>query len=288
MVMYTIRGLLKKGVNILREGKSDNPILDGEVLLAYVLDVGREKLIADREKIVDENQVKMYLKAIEERASGKPIQYITGNQEFMGLDFSVGQDVLIPRWDTEIVVERILKLLNGKKMPRIADLCAGSGAIGVSLAYYIKDSFVHMTDISGTALDYCNINAVKHGVADRVVIFQGDLASPLLNMEGEFDVLVSNPPYISKKEMDELPDSVRCYEPHLALYGGGEGFDYYEKIIKDAPKLLKAGGLLIFEIGYNQGHTIKGMLEKASFFQDVVLEKDLAGLDRCIYCYLKE
>ncbi|NLN49126.1 MAG: peptide chain release factor N(5)-glutamine methyltransferase [Clostridiales bacterium] len=288
MVMYTIKGLLKKGANILVEAEIDNPILDAEVILAFILGVDREKLIADWDKIVDESHVKSFIKAIEERALKKPVQYITGKQEFMGLDFSVGQGVLIPRWDTEIAVERILKLLKSMKAPKIADMCAGSGAIGISLAYYIKDSFVYMTDISKVALTYCAVNAGKHGVADRVKILEGDLAKPLFNLEGDLDVLVSNPPYISKKEMDELPDGVRCYEPHLALYGGVEGFDYYEKIIKDAPKLLKKGGILIFEIGYNQGHTIKEMLKKAGFFRDIVLEKDLAGLDRCIYCFLKE
>ncbi len=290
MVMYTIRSLQKKGVNILKEANIDNPILDGEVLLSFILDISKEKLIADRENIVSGDEADSYLKAIEERALGKPVQYITGRQEFMGLNFSVGPGVLIPRGDTEIIVERILNLLEDKKMPKIADLCTGCGAIGVSLAYNIKDSFVYATDISKKALDYCRYNAARIGVEIRVKVMEGDLTAPLFsdNLEGVLDVLVSNPPYISKKEMDELPVSVGRYEPHLALYGGEEGFDYYEKIIKDAPKLLKEGGMLIFEIGYNQGHTIKEMLEKAGFFRNIEIEKDLAGFDRCVYCFLKE
>ena len=290
MVMYTIKSLLRKGVNILKEANIVNPILDGEVILAHVLVVSKEKLIADRETIVSGNDKDSYLKVIYERASGKPVQYITGKQEFMGLNFSVGPGVLIPRGDTEIIVERIIKLLEGKEMPRIADLCTGCGAIGISLAYYIKDSFIYTTDISKTALDYCRCNTAKIGVEKRVKVMEGDLTAPLFSdkLEGELDVLVSNPPYISKKEMDELPVSVGWYEPHLALYGGEEGFDYYEKIIKDAPKLLKEGGILIFEIGYNQGHTIKEMIEKSGFFENIELEKDLAGFDRCVYCFLKE
>ncbi len=290
MVMYTIKSLLKKGVSILKEANSDNPILDGEVLLAYVLAVSKEKLIADRDSAVSGNDADSYLEVIEERASGKPVQYITGKQEFMGLNFNVGPGVLIPRGDTEIIVERIIKLLEGKETSRIADLCTGCGAIGISLAYYIKDSFLYMTDISKAALGYCRYNAVKIGVEKRIKVMEGDLTAPLFSdkLEGELDVLVSNPPYISKKEIDKLPVSVGRYEPRLALYGGEEGFDCYEKIIKDAPKLLKKGGILIFEIGYNQGHTIKEMIEKAGFFEGIELEKDLAGYDRCVYCFLKE
>lgn len=288
--MYTIKGLLKKGVNILREANINNPILDGEVLLMYVLGINREKLIVDRDINIDEDYICKYLQLIEERKSGKPVQYITGHQEFMGLDFAVGEGVLIPRPDTEILVERVLELLKGKKMPKIADLCTGSGAIGVSLAYYIKDAFVYVADISKIALEYCKKNALKNNVIDRFKILEGDLTKPLFSegLEGELDVLVSNPPYISKREMDELPVSVRCYEPHLALYGGEEGFDFYVKILKDAPKLLKKGSILVFEIGYNQGDTLRELIEKTDLYKDIKLEKDLAGLDRCVYCYLKE
>lgn len=288
--MYTIKGLLKKGVNILREANINNPILDGEVLLMYVLGINREKLIVDRDINIDEDYICKYLQLIEERKSGKPVQYITGHQEFMGLDFAVGEGVLIPRPDTEILVERVLELLKGKKMPKIADLCTGSGAIGVSLAYYIKDSFVYATDLSKNALEYCKKNALMNNVLDRFKILEGDLTKPLFSegLEGELDVLVSNPPYISKREMDELPVSVRCYEPHLALYGGEEGFDFYVKILKDAPKLLKKGSILVFEIGYNQGDTLRELIEKTDLYKDIKLEKDLAGLDRCVYCYLKE
>ncbi len=288
--MYTIKALLKKGVNILRESNIDNPILDGELILANILGVGRERLIIDRDKILDKDIIDKYLRLIKKRASAMPIQYIVANKEFMALDFQVGEGVLIPRSDTEIVAERAIMLLKGKKAPVIADLCTGSGAIGISLAYYIKDSTLYATDISEKALRYCRKNASKHGVSDRVKILKGDLAKPLFleNLEGEIDVLVSNPPYISKKEMLELPDNISCYEPYLALYGGEEGLDYYRKIIKDAPKLIKKGGILIFEISYNQGNALKEMIERNNCFRGIEIVKDLAGRDRCIYCYLKE
>lgn len=290
MVMYTIRGLLKKGVNILREADIDNPMLDGEVILMHVLNIDRVGLIRDRDNVVAADSIDCYLRLIEKRKLGEPVQYITGHQEFMALDFAVGKGVLIPRGDTEILVERVLELLKGIKKPKIADLCTGSGAIGVSLAYYIKDSYVYASDISKDALAYCKINALKNSVMDRFKILEGNLLKPLFleGLEGELDVLVSNPPYINKGDMDSLPIGVRCYEPHLALYGGEEGLDFYAKILKDAPKLLKKGGILAFEIGYNQGEALKNMIEELGVYKDVRIEKDLAGFDRCVYCYLKE
>lgn len=289
MVMYTIKGLLKKGVNILRETNIDNPMLDGEVLLMHVLDIDRVGLIRDRDRILEMDFINLYLRLIEERKQGKPVQYITGHQEFMGLDFDVGEGVLIPRPDTEILVERVLELLKGIEKPKIADLCTGSGAIGVSLAYYIKDAYVYATDLSKDALKYCRVNALKNSVMDRLKIFEGNLAEPLFleGLEGELNALVSNPPYISSGEMESLPTSVRCYEPHLALYGGEEGLDFYEKILKVAPRLLKKGGILAFEIGYNQGEALKKMIKNTGKFADINIEKDLAGFDRCVYCYFE-
>lgn len=287
MVMYTIKSLLRKGVNILRESNIDNPMLDGEVLLTYVLGTDRVGLVRDRDKTLDMGFIDHYLRLVEERKQGKPVQYITGCQEFMGLDFAVGEGVLIPRPDTEILVERVIELLKGIKRPQIADLCIGSGAIGVSLAYYIKDAYVYATDISKDALEYCKVNALKNSVMDRFKIFEGNLSEPLFEegLEGELNALVSNPPYIAKGEMERLPASVGCYEPHLALYGGEKGLDFYEKILKDAPRLLKKGGILAFEIGYNQGEALKRMIEETGEFRDINIEKDLAGFDRCVYCY---
>lgn len=291
MVIHTIKSLLKKGADILKKSAADTPILDSEILLAYALGCSREKLIIDWEEQIADSIVRRYLDFIKMRAAGKPVQYITGHQEFMRLDFSVGKGVLIPRPDTEITVLKVLELLKSSKgIPKIADLCTGSGAIGVSLAYYIEDSFIYAVDISKVALEYCENNAVNNNVLDKMKILNGDLAKPLFveGLAGELDVLVSNPPYISKKEMAELPDSVRYYEPYLALFGGKSGLDFYEKILKDATILLKKGGILIFEIGYNQGEAIKKIIEMTGCFTDINIEKDLAGLDRCVFCYLKE
>ena len=255
----------------------------------HVLDIDRVGLIRDRDRVLRMDFINLYLRLVEERKQGKPVQYITGHQEFMGLDFAVGEGVLIPRPDTEILVERVLELLKGIERPKIADLCTGSGAIGVSLAYYMKDANVYATDLSKDALIYCRANALNNSVMDRFKILEGNLAEPLFleGLEGELNALVCNPPYISKREMESLPASVRCYEPHLALYGGEEGLDFYEKILKDAPRLLKKGGILAFEIGYNQGEALKKMINSTGKFTDINIEKDLAGFDRCVYCYFE-
>lgn len=289
MVMHTIKSLLRKGVYILKEANIDNPMLDGEVLLMHVLNIDRVGIIRDRDRVLEKDIIDDYLKLIEERKKGKPVQYIVGHQEFMGLDFIVGEGVLIPRPDTEILVEKVLELLKGIKNPKIADLCTGSGAIAVSLAHYIKDSYVYATDISKDALKYCRVNVLKNRVMDRLRILEGDLSEPLFNegLEGELNALVCNPPYITKKDMESLPASVKFYEPHLALYGGEEGLNFYEKILKDALKLLKKGGILAFEIGYNQGEVLNNMIERLGVFRDIRIEKDLAGLDRCVYCYFE-
>ena len=290
MVICTIKSLLKKGVEVLKKAGVENPILDGELILMHVLGVGREKLVINRDDILDKDLIDKYLGLIKECALGKPLQYIIGYKEFMGLDFKVGAGVLVPRSDTEIIVEKIIDLLKGKKAPIIADICTGSGAIGISLAYYIRDSYIYALDISKKALEYCKANAIKNNVIDRLEIIEGDLLKPLYAkaLEGEIDVLLSNPPYISKREMEKLPDNIRSYEPHLALYGGEDGLDYYKKIIQGASALIKKGGILIFEISYNYGEILKEIIENTGLFRDIKIEQDLAGKNRCIYCYLKE
>ncbi len=290
MVMYTIKTLLKKGADILKEAEIRNHILDGEILLMHVLDVGREKLISNRDDEIEESYVKRYLELIEKRAKKEPLQYIVGYQAFMDLYFQVGEGVLIPRDDTELLVEKTIELLKGKEKPVIADLCTGCGAIGISLAYYIKDSLIYATDISKIALEYCEKNAIMNNVSDRITILEGDLTKPLFekNLEGELDALVCNPPYISTKEIDDLSIGIKDYEPHIALFGGEEGIDFHIKILEDVSGLLKKDGLLIFEIGYNQGDYLKEYMENMGLFRDITVEKDLEGWNRCIYCFLKE
>ena len=290
MVEHTIRSLLKEGMILLRESGCPSYILDAELILCHILDMTRIDIIKYRDRVLGEEEAVDFFRLVEERKKGKPIQYITGCQEFMGIDFCVRENVLIPRPDTEILVEKTLELLKGKEKLRIADVCTGSGAIAVSLAYYVPHAYVYAADISEDALECCRRNIERHQLGRRMKLLRGDLLEPLFEegLEGKLDALVSNPPYISKKDMDSLPTGVRCFEPHLALYGGREGMDFYIRILKDADKLLKKGGLLAFEIGYDQGRALKKIIHDHGIYKDVRIEKDLAGLDRIVYCYLEE
>lgn len=290
MVNYTIGNLLKEGASILKEAGSPSAYLDAQILLCHIAGLSKVDIIRDRDKSLGEDISERFFQLIEERKMGKPIQYITGHQEFMGLDFYVHENVLIPRPDTEILVEKVLQLLKNKENLEIADVCTGTGAIAVSLAYYIPDSFVYASDISHHAVECCRRNIEKHGLESRMKLLQGDLLEPLFEegLEGRLDALVSNPPYISKNDMETLPLSVRGFEPHLALYGGGEGLDFYIKILKDAARLLKKGGLLAFEIGYDQGPALTKLIEDKGNYKNIRIEKDLAGLDRVVYCNLEE
>lgn len=290
MVVYTVGSLLKEGASILREAGSPSFFLDAELILCHIARYSKVDIIKYREKALGEGVVHHFFKLIDERKKGKPIQYITGHQEFMGIDFCINDNVLIPRPDTEILVEKVLELMKAKDKPNIADICTGSGAIAVSLAYYMPDAFVYASDISQEAAECCRRNMAKHGLENRMKLLQGDLLEPLFEegLEGTLDALVSNPPYISKKDMESLPVSVRCFEPHLALYGGREGLDFYIKMVGDAARLLKKGGLLAFEIGYDQGAALRSIIEDQAVFKNIRLEKDLAGFDRVIYCNLEE
>ena len=254
---------IEKGASILKEAGINSPYLDGQLLLKYISGYSKVDMVIYRDRLVDDKTVEAFFQLIEERKKGKPIQYITGHQEFMSLDFYVHENVLIPRPDTEVLVEKVLELLRDKDNPVIADVCTGTGAIAVSLAYYLPDSFVYASDISHHAVECCSKNIKRHGLESRMKLLQGDLLEPLFEegLEGKLDALVSNPPYISKKDMESLPTSVRGFEPHLALYGGEDGMEFYDRILEDVCKLLKKGGLLAFEIGWDQGPVLAKHLE---------------------------
>ncbi|MGI5999238.1 MAG: N5-glutamine methyltransferase family protein, partial [Lutispora sp.] len=189
MVNYTIGNLLKEGASILKEAGSPSAYLDAQILLCHIAGLSKVDIIRDRDKSLGEDISERFFQLIEERKMGKPIQYITGHQEFMGLDFYVHENVLIPRPDTEILVEKVLQLLKNKDNLEIADVCTGTGAIAVSLAYYIPDSFVYASDISHHAVECCRRNIEKHGLESRMKLLQGDLLEPLFEegLEGRLD-----------------------------------------------------------------------------------------------------
>lgn len=295
---YTIGDLIKKGVEILEAGKYNNPLLESQLLLCHVHNVDKIYTYTHKDRLVDSQSVDKFLKLINKRKSGYPIQYILGKQEFMGLDFHVREGVLIPRPDTEILVEYIIDLVKGeyfneKESIKIIDIGTGSGAITLSLAHYLENAHVYSIDISPTALEVARENAKRLGLESRVTFIEGDVLSPLegLNLYNSIDIIVSNPPYIPTKDIQELQREVAEHEPKMALDGGEDGLDFYRRIVREGVKYLTDGGALAFEIGYDQGKAVKelmlrdrgtGTMSHHNPFKDIKIIKDLAGHDRVV------
>lgn len=262
---------LKNGAELLKK-VSDVPLLESRVLLEHVLSADRLTLIKESGSELKDNDREAFMSLIFQRLSGKPIAYITGHKEFMGLDFFVNADVLIPRPDTETLVEYAIG--TGKR--KILDIGTGSGAIAVSLAKYIADSEVSAADISPDALAVAEKNARANKAEINFLLLD------ILNDEigGKYDMIVSNPPYIKDSVIPTLDKTVRAFEPRLALSGGEDGLKFYRKIAEKAPGALYGGGILAFEIGYDQAHAVSEIMAKS--FKNIQIIKDLAGCDRVV------
>lgn len=254
--------------------------LDAEILLCHILGCERIDLTLNRDKILDESSLCVFNEYINRRLNCEPISYITGKKEFMSLDFFVEKGVLIPRPDTEILVEEIIKTYNGKSA-KILDLCTGSGAIAVSLAHYLKDSMITAVDKFDVCINIAKKNAQNNGVSDRVSVIKEDVLE-LSDIEGDFDCIVSNPPYIEKDTLPTLPSDVKDFEPSYALDGGNDGLIFYRKITEFAKRKLSSDGILAYEIGFNQGQTVPEIIRKTGSFKDIKIIKDLSGLDRVV------
>ena len=260
--------------------------LDARLLLEYVCGTDRNELIVHGDRPVMEKQERQYHELLERRESRIPLQYLTGEQEFMGLSFLVNKHVLIPRQDTEILVEEVLKNLHDGMS--ILDLCTGSGCILLSLLRYTNNCRGLGVDISPEALSVARENAKRlvpecllqeeEGDGVKLRLLESDLYE---RVEGQFDVIVSNPPYIPTKVIETLMPEVREHEPRLALDGSEDGLLFYRRIIEGSRAHLKGGGMLFFEIGYDQGKAVSELMEQAGFIQ-VQVTKDYAGLDRVV------
>ncbi len=284
--MGTVTEVLREAVAMLK-GSSDTPILDAELIFIEVFQrfggsIDKIKIITNGGLVVDNEITKEFLSEIQKRKMGTPVQYITQKQEFMGLELFVRPGVLIPRPDTEIIVEEAINALKEKGELRIIDMCTGSGAIAVSLAYYMKDSYIYAVDISDTAIECGRKNIESHGLGDRIELIKSDLFSSLSSDNHKMlDAIVSNPPYIPSADIEELETNVKDYEPRLALDGGEDGLSFYRQIIASSRQHLKPDGMLFLEIGYNQGEAVKSIL-KENKYTNIKITKDLAGLDRCV------
>lgn len=273
-----IHDLLSEASSRLLNAGVETPLLDAEVLLSRAADLSRTQLVAHPEAVPTLPQSDRFCQWIDLRAARMPLAYIIGSREFFGLEFEVSPAVLVPRAETEILVERTIELLHDKPCT-IADLGVGSGAIAVSLAVSLREAHIYGTDCSGEALEIAHRNAEKHGVGQRVHLRHGDLLEPL---DGpDFDAVVSNPPYVPSAEIPNLQPEVALHEPHGALDGGPDGLDYYRRIVPGARLYLRQGGWLLVEIGAGQSAEVCAMFCEAGYI-DVRAVPDLAGIERVV------
>lgn len=287
----TVLEVLRRAQGYLAGYGVSTPRLDAEVLLGHVLGMDRVHLYVNFDRPMSQDELARYRKLIADRARRIPVAYLTGEKEFMGMAFLVGRGVLIPRPDTEILVERaveMLKELLGEAEDRppalVADIGTGSGAVAVSIARLVKGVKVIASDISPDALKYARANVERHGVEDRVVLVLGDLFDPVDRALGPGEKLaavVSNPPYIPSSAIDTLSPEVAKAEPRHALDGGSDGLAFYRKLAFGAHERLISRGIIALEIGYDQGAAVSRLLEGAGF-SNVGVHKDLAGLDRVV------
>jgi len=275
--MITLGEALLVAENELK-GISETPKLDAKVLMKEVLKKDDLYLLMNRMETLDEADVDQFSDMVDKRKTGEPIAYIIGYKEFMGFRFKVTEDTLIPRPDTEVSVEEALRVIKERGYKDILDLCSGSGAIGLSIAKILDFTNVSLSDINKGALLVSMENAAALGLKNKVSFFESDLFE---KVNGRYDLIVSNPPYISGNDMEKLPDSVKNFEPETALFGGTSGLDFYKKIIMEAKKYLNDGGTLIFEIGYDQREEVEKMFIENGY-NNLRTLKDLSGLDRVV------
>ena len=276
----SLREWLRQGESRLQTGPHpERAQRDAETLLLHLVGKNRAWLLAHLDDEFGGCKSIGYSQQIERRLAGEPIQYITGECEFYGLPFRVNSNVLIPRPETEHLVERVLELAANFERPRIVDIGTGSGAIAVALAHKLTTAQVTSTDISCAALSVARGNAERNGVANRMRFLEGDLFMPVAGERFEF--VVSNPPYVALDDRETLAVEVRDYEPDLALYAGSNGLDIYRRLTPLAYAALVPGGFALFEIGYGQADSLAELFATAGF-SEIQFTKDLQGIDRVI------
>ena len=273
-----IEEILKKEINNLKQNNIENSTLKAKILLANILNVKKEYLlIHSEEEIKQEDKIK-YENCIKELIKGKPLQYITNKQEFMGLDFYVDENVLIPQPDTEILVEKAIEIAETTQKNKILDMCTGSGCIAISLAKKINNAQIIAVDISNNALNVANKNAINNNVENKIKFINSDMFN---NIEEKFDIIVSNPPYIETETINKLEIEVQN-EPHLALDGGIDGLKFYKIIANNAFEYLNENGYLLLEIGYNQQNSVTQLLQDIGKYKNIETVKDLGGNYRVV------
>lgn len=272
-----IKDIFIENKKILKENNFETYSLDVEVLLMNVTSFSKTELYLNTDYTLKDEELENFEKFFNRRLKNEPIAYIIGKCEFMGMEFLLNSHTLIPRPDTEILVEKAIEIINKNNFKNGIDIGTGSGAIAISLAKYC-DINIDAVDINEKALEICEKNAHLNNIKN-IKFIQSDI---FLNINNKYDIIVSNPPYIKTKEIDKLEKNVKDYEPLLALDGGEDGLIFYEKIIKQAERYLNKDGYLMFEIGHDQAKDVKKLMENNNFYNITVL-KDLSGLDRVVF-----
>lgn len=282
-LVWTFGELSRNGVPFARD--------ESEFILMHVLRCKRSELFLNARRELTDEEEQALARAVERRTGREPSQYIFGEAEFLGRTFKVTRDVLIPRPETELLVEEALKEAISIKDGRVTvvDLCTGSGCIGISVAAGLKDCDVIATDISERALAIAKENSIRLGTAEKVRFGLGDLFGPVPEtLKGRIDMVLSNPPYIDEKDMASLEPEVKDFEPVQALSGGTDGMDIIKRVLQDSPEWLRPGGLLLMEIGYDQSAAVTSLASASARFSDIEIVKDYAGIGRILKARSKQ
>lgn len=273
-----LKEILKYGKEELIKNNIEDASIIAKELAEHIFKITRAQMIANNDMEFSKDQTDNYINSIKKISTGIPIQYITNNQEFMNLNFYVDENVLIPQPDTETLVEEVINEYKEKKC-EILDLCTGSGAIAISLAKYINESNIVASDISMKSLQIAKLNAEKNLVRKKIEFIESDMFNKIY--KDDFDIIVSNPPYIKTKVIEELDKQVKN-EPYIALDGGADGLKFYKIIIENAYKYMKNEGKVFFEIGYDQKNELINLFKKNNHYENIYSKKDLGGNDRII------
>ena len=286
--VWTMARLLTWTTDFFREHGIENPRLDAEVLLGAVLGKDRMYLYVHFDEPLEPAELARFRSYVKERAAHVPLAYVLGRREFMGLDFRVTRDTLIPRPDTEILVQCAVDFLRaraaeGRDDLTLADIGTGTGAIALSVLHYTEGTRADAVDISPAAAEVARENAERLNLTERIEIHEGDLTAPLAGRS--YDVILSNPPYIPSADIAGLMPEVCRYEPHLALDGGHDGLDIYRRLAADAPPMLKDGGVLAVEVGIGEAHDVAALMEAHPRIVRTEIRRDLGGIERVVVGY---
>jgi release factor glutamine methyltransferase len=293
MTDWTIQKLLNWIIEYFINKGIESPRLRAELLLSHTLGLKRIELYTQFDKIITNPQLDQLHDLIERAGRYEPVAYLTGKTEFYSLELQVSTDCMIPRPETELLVERAIEFLRLRTCPErsrrggiqfVCDLCTGCGCIAVAIAKNFRDARIIATDISDAALRIAALNIEKHQLKDRIELLQGDLFEPIVpHLDvNKFDLIVCNPPYVSRSEFEKLERNVKDFEPRLALFAGEDGLDIYKRICEKLDKFLKHGAALMLEIGYSQGQAVKELLEQTGIFAEIKVEKDYSKNDRIV------